>query len=43
MSSKIDRRIVEMSFENHKFEEGIKKSKNSLKRIFKCIGKYGNR
>ena len=31
MSDKIDQRIVEMSFENAKFEEGIKQSKNSLK------------
>ena len=31
MSNKIDQRIVEMSFENHKFEKGIHQSKNSLK------------
>lgn len=30
MSDKIDQRIVEMSFENEKFEKGILKSKNSL-------------
>ena len=31
MSNKIDQRIVEMSFENQKFEKGIHQSKNSLK------------
>ena len=31
MSSRIDQRIVEMSFENHKFEKGINESKGSLK------------
>ncbi len=31
MSDKIDKRIVEMSFENSKFEKGISQSKNSLK------------
>ena len=30
MSDKIDQRIVEMSFENKKFEKGIAQSKNSL-------------
>ena len=31
MSDKIDQRIVEMSFENHKFEKGISQSKKSFK------------
>ena len=30
MSSRIDQRIVEMSFENHKFEKGINQSQGSL-------------
>ena len=30
MSDKIDKRIVEMSFENAKYEKGIAKSKKSL-------------
>ena len=41
MSSRIDQRIVEMSFENHKFEEGINKSKNSLKSFADALKKYG--
>ena len=31
MSNAIDQRIVEMSFENHKFEKGISQSNKSLK------------
>jgi tape measure domain-containing protein len=31
--NKIDQRIVEMSFENHKFEKGISQSQNSLKKF----------
>lgn len=31
MSKELDQRIVEMSFENHKFEKGIKESEGSLK------------
>lgn len=41
MSSKIDQRIVEMSFENHKFEEGIKRSKNSLKEFSNALEGMG--
>jgi hypothetical protein len=41
MSSKIDQRIVEMSFENHKFEDGIKKSKNSLKEFSNALQNMG--
>ena len=41
MSSKIDQRIVEMSFENHKFEEGIKKSKKSLKEFSNALEGMG--
>jgi hypothetical protein len=33
MRDKIDQRIVEMSFENHKFEKGISQSQNSLKKF----------
>lgn len=39
MSNKIDKRIVEMSFENEKFEKGIEKSKNSLKDFTKALEK----
>lgn len=39
MSDKIDKRIVEMSFENEKFEKGIEKSKNSLKDFTKALEK----
>jgi len=39
MSSKIDQRIVEMSFENSKFEKGIKESKNSLKDFSNALEK----
>lgn len=35
--SKIDQRIVEMSFENSKFERGISQSKNSLKEFSKAL------
>ena len=35
--NKIDQRIVEMSFENAKFEKGIKQSKNSLKDFTKAL------
>ena len=41
MSSKIDQRIVEMSFENHKFEEGIKRSKKSLKEFSNALEGMG--
>ena len=34
-NDKIDQRIVEMSFENEKFEKGISQSKNSLKRVLR--------
>lgn len=37
MSDKIDQRIVEMSFENDKFEKGIKQSQNSLKEFSKAL------
>lgn len=37
MSDKIDQRIVEMSFENAKFEKGIKQSQNSLKEFSKAL------
>jgi len=36
-NDKIDRRIVEMSFENDEFEEGISKSKNSLQQFSKAL------
>lgn len=39
MSDLIDQRIVEMSFENHKFEKGILESKNSLKDFSKVLEK----
>ena len=32
-NDKIDQRIVEMSFENHKFEKGIRESKKSLSEL----------
>ena len=41
MSDKIDQRIVEMSFENHKFEKGILESKNSLKDFSKALDNMG--
>lgn len=41
MSDKIDQRIVEMSFENHKFEDGIAKSKNSLKQFADSLKNMG--
>ena len=37
MNDKIDQRIVEMSFENAKFEKGIKQSQNSLKEFSKAL------
>lgn len=42
MSDKIDQRIVEMSFENHKFEDGINKSKNSLKEFSNALKNMGS-
>lgn len=39
MSSKIDQRIVEMSFENQKFEKGIEESKKSLKEFSEALKK----
>ena len=39
MSDKIDQRIVEMSFENHKFEKGISQSKGSLKEFSNMLDK----
>ena len=41
MSDKIDQRIVEMSFENQKFEKGISQSKNSLKEFANALDKSG--
>lgn len=41
MSDKIDQRIVEMSFENDKFEKGILESKNSLKEFSNALNKMG--
>ena len=41
MSDRIDKRIVEMSFENHKFEKGIHQSKNSLKDFSNALEKMG--
>lgn len=41
MSNRIDQRIVEMSFENNKFEEGIAKSKNSLKGFVDALQNMG--
>ena len=41
MSNKIDQRIVEMSFENHKFEKGILESKNSLKEFSNALKNIG--
>ena len=41
MSDKIDQRIVEMSFENQKFEKGISQSKNSLKEFSKALENSG--
>ena len=43
MSNKIDQRIVEMSFENHKFEKGILESKNSLKEFSNKRQEHRNR
>ena len=43
MSEKIDRRIVEMSFENDKFEKGIAQSKNSLKDFTKALENSGSK
>ena len=42
MSNKIDQRIVEMSFENHKFEKGINQSKNSLKEFANALQNMGS-
>ena len=42
MSEKIDKRIVEMSFENAKFEKGIHQSKNSLKDFTKALEESGS-
>lgn len=42
MSKAIDQRIVEMSFENHKFEKGINQSKNSLKEFSNALNNMGN-
>lgn len=42
MSNRIDQRIVEMSFENHKFEKGIHQSKNSLKDFSDALKNMGN-
>jgi len=39
MSKRIDERIVEMSFENSKFEKGIEQSKGSLKEFSKALEK----
>jgi len=36
-NDKIDRRIVEMSFENQKFEKGISQSKNSLQQFSNAL------
>lgn len=41
MSDKIDQRIVEMSFENEKFEKGISQSKNSLKEFSDVLKNTG--
>ena len=41
MSNKIDQRIVEMSFENQKFEKGIHQSKNSLKEFSNALNNMG--
>ena len=41
MSSKIDQRIVEMSFENHKFEKGINQSQGSLREFTKALNNMG--
>lgn len=41
MSSRIDQRIVEMSFENHKFEKGIQQSENSLKKFSNALQGMG--
>jgi hypothetical protein len=41
MSNKIDQRIVEMSFENHKFEKGIQQSKQSLKDFANTLEQTG--
>ena len=43
MSDKIDQRIVEMSFENAKFEKGIQQSKNSLKEFAQALKKLWKR
>lgn len=42
MSNRIDQRIVEMSFENHKFEKGIHQSKNSLKEFSDTLTHMGS-
>ena len=42
MSKNIDKRIVEMSFENEKFERGIKNSKNSLREFTDALEKSDN-
>ena len=39
MSDRIDRRIVEMSFENAKYEKGIAQSKKSLTEFTKALEK----
>jgi hypothetical protein len=41
MSNRIDQRIVEMSFENHKFEKGINESKGSLKEFSNALKNMG--
>ena len=41
MNDKIDQRIVEMSFENQKFEKGIAQSKNSLKEFSNALTNSG--
>ena len=41
MSNRIDQRIVEMSFENAKFEKGIQQSKSSLLDFTKALEKAG--
>lgn len=41
MSNAIDQRIVEMSFENHKFEKGIQQSQSSLKNFSNALDSMG--
>ncbi len=41
MSSRIDQRIVEMSFENHKFEKGINQSQGSLSKFADALKNMG--